>query len=226
MLCRKLEKMFDLYYYDGLARQEEEIKLTIGKVVICKISLQKRQGNETRASSVVGEMRVTRARFVFVWHLIGSKWVWSVISWPITERETKVILNYLFDLNTFNENKSREYIWRHTGFSSVALSEYNWLSYAMMWKLFWQLRGEGLWTRNIFRVKYCWDLLGEWCLTLTGGSHNQSSHYIINVSHFNNRFVIVLMFILKSIHLALTRYNKGMSWLQRHRSCPSTRTLH
>lgn len=136
MLCRKLEKKFDLYYYDGLARQEEEIKLTVGKVVICKISLQKRQGNETRASSVVAEMRVTRARFVFVWHLIGSKWAWSFIPWPITERETKVILDYLFDLNTFNENKNREYIWRHTGFSSVALSEYNWLSYAMMWNCF------------------------------------------------------------------------------------------
>ena len=77
MLCRKLEKKFDLYYYDGLARQEEEIKLTIGKVVICKISLQKRQGNETRASSVVAEMRVTRARFVFClasdWFKMGVK---------------------------------------------------------------------------------------------------------------------------------------------------------
>lgn len=30
-MFRKLEKKFDLYYYDGLARQEEEIKLTVGK---------------------------------------------------------------------------------------------------------------------------------------------------------------------------------------------------
>ena len=28
---RKLEKKFDLYYYDGLARQDEEIRLTVGK---------------------------------------------------------------------------------------------------------------------------------------------------------------------------------------------------
>ena len=25
-------KKFDLYYYDGLARQDEEIRLTIGKI--------------------------------------------------------------------------------------------------------------------------------------------------------------------------------------------------
>ena len=30
-LSRKLEKKFDLYYYDGLARQDEEIRLTVGK---------------------------------------------------------------------------------------------------------------------------------------------------------------------------------------------------
>ena len=30
-LFRKLEKKFDLYYYDGLARQDEEIRLTVGK---------------------------------------------------------------------------------------------------------------------------------------------------------------------------------------------------
>ena len=29
---RKSEKKFHLYYYDGLARQDEEIKLTIGRV--------------------------------------------------------------------------------------------------------------------------------------------------------------------------------------------------
>ena len=28
---RKLEKKFDLYYYDGLARQDEEIRLTVGE---------------------------------------------------------------------------------------------------------------------------------------------------------------------------------------------------
>ena len=28
---RKLEKEFDLYYYDGLARQDEEIRLTVGE---------------------------------------------------------------------------------------------------------------------------------------------------------------------------------------------------
>ena len=30
-LCRRLEKKFDLYYYDGLARQDEELRLTVGK---------------------------------------------------------------------------------------------------------------------------------------------------------------------------------------------------
>ena len=28
---RKLQRRFDLYYYDGLARQDEEIRLTIGE---------------------------------------------------------------------------------------------------------------------------------------------------------------------------------------------------
>ena len=33
---RKLEKKFDLYYYDGLARQDEEIRLTVGEeTTIC-----------------------------------------------------------------------------------------------------------------------------------------------------------------------------------------------
>ena len=30
-LCRRYEKRFDLYYYDGLARQDEEIRLTVGE---------------------------------------------------------------------------------------------------------------------------------------------------------------------------------------------------
>ena len=28
---RRLEKKFDLYYYDGLARQDEELRLTVGE---------------------------------------------------------------------------------------------------------------------------------------------------------------------------------------------------
>ena len=31
VIWRRLEKKFDLYYYDGLARQDEEIRLTVGK---------------------------------------------------------------------------------------------------------------------------------------------------------------------------------------------------
>jgi len=29
--CRQLERTFDLFYYDGLASQDEVIRLTIGK---------------------------------------------------------------------------------------------------------------------------------------------------------------------------------------------------
>ena len=31
LFCRELEKKFDLFYYDGLANQDEEIRLTVGE---------------------------------------------------------------------------------------------------------------------------------------------------------------------------------------------------
>jgi len=39
--CRQLERTFDLFYYDGLASQDEVIRLTIGKD-LCLLMLERR----------------------------------------------------------------------------------------------------------------------------------------------------------------------------------------
>ena len=35
---RRLEKKFDLYYYDGLARQDEELRLTVGEHAFLRVN--------------------------------------------------------------------------------------------------------------------------------------------------------------------------------------------
>ena len=35
---RRLEKKFDLYYYDGLARQDEELRLTVGEHALLRVN--------------------------------------------------------------------------------------------------------------------------------------------------------------------------------------------
>ena len=37
---RRLEKKFDLYYYDGLARQDEELRLTVGEHALRRVKCQ------------------------------------------------------------------------------------------------------------------------------------------------------------------------------------------
>ena len=37
---RRLEKKFDLYYYDGLARQDEELRLTVGEHALLRVKCQ------------------------------------------------------------------------------------------------------------------------------------------------------------------------------------------
>ena len=35
---RRLENKFDLYYYDGLARQDEELRLTVGEHAFLRVN--------------------------------------------------------------------------------------------------------------------------------------------------------------------------------------------
>ena len=41
MFLRERKKKFDLYYYDGLSRQEDEIRLTIGMYNVGQYTLRR-----------------------------------------------------------------------------------------------------------------------------------------------------------------------------------------